>query len=102
MKKKKPTKKKPVKKVNISRAGVSQSLSSNKALANKAKQSGISLSKLKAVYKRGLAAWKQGHRPGVTPSQWAMGRVNSFITGKGGARKADADLLKKKKKKKKK
>jgi len=25
-----------------------------------------------------------------------MGRVNSFITGKGGARKADADLLGKK------
>jgi hypothetical protein len=31
---------------------------------------------------------------------WAMGRVNSFISGKGGARKADADLLKKRKKKK--
>jgi hypothetical protein len=27
---------------------------------------------------------------------WAMGRVNSFITGKGGARKADADLIRKK------
>jgi hypothetical protein len=31
---------------------------------------------------------------------WAMGRVNSFISGKGGARKADADILKKKSKKK--
>jgi len=29
-------------------------------------------------------------------SAWAMGRVNSFITGKGGARKADADIMKKK------
>jgi hypothetical protein len=28
---------------------------------------------------------------------WARGRVNSFVSGKGGARKADADLLKKKK-----
>jgi len=27
-----------------------------------------------------------------------MGRVRSFVTGKGGARKADADLLGKKKK----
>jgi hypothetical protein len=27
-----------------------------------------------------------------------MGRVKSFVTGKGGARKADADLLKGKKK----
>jgi len=28
-----------------------------------------------------------------------MGRVNSFISGKGGARKADADILKKSRKK---
>tara|TARA_R100001129_G_scaffold159674_1_gene123961 strand:+ start:5128 stop:5229 length:102 start_codon:yes stop_codon:yes gene_type:complete len=25
-------------------------------------------------------------------AQWAMGRVNSFMTGKGGARKADKDV----------
>jgi hypothetical protein len=31
---------------------------------------------------------------------WAMGRVNSFISGRGGARKADADILRKKFKKK--
>tara|TARA_B100000524_G_C23475559_1_gene307741 strand:- start:142 stop:246 length:105 start_codon:yes stop_codon:yes gene_type:complete len=30
---------------------------------------------------------------------WAMGRVNSFISGRGGARKADADILRKKAKK---
>jgi len=30
-----------------------------------------------------------------------MGRVNSFISGRGGARKADADILRKKKTKKK-
>lgn len=35
--------------------------SSDKALANKAKASGMPLSKLKAVYRRGLAAWKTGH-----------------------------------------
>ena len=29
---------------------------------------------------------------------WAMGRVNSFISGRGGARKAAADILRKKKK----
>lgn len=27
---------------------------------------------------------------------WAMGRVNSFVSGKGGARKADADIARKK------
>jgi hypothetical protein len=26
---------------------------------------------------------------------WAMGRVNSYMSGKGGARKADADIYKK-------
>jgi hypothetical protein len=72
----------------------------DKALKNKAKLTGKSLSTIKAVYRRGLAAWKSGHRPGVPQHQWAMGRVNSFLTGKGGARKADADLYKKTKKKK--
>ena len=39
-----------------------------------------------------MQAWNAGHRPGVAQHQWAFGRVNSFITGAGGARKADADL----------
>ena len=77
----------------------SKSSSKSKGLAAKAKASGIPLSKLQAVYRRGMAAWKSGHRPGVAPQQWAMGRVNSFITGKGGARKADSDLMGKGKKK---
>ena len=68
------------------------------ALKEKAEKSGISLSVLRKVYERGMAAWRSGHRPGVAPQQWAMGRVNSFITGSGGARKADADLWKKGKK----
>jgi hypothetical protein len=70
-----------------------------KALAEKAKKSGIPLGVLRKVYERGMAAWRGGHRPGVSPQQWAMGRVNSFITGSGGARKADADLWKRAKKK---
>lgn len=74
----------------------SKSSGPSKALTNKAKASGKSLSVLKKVYARGLAAWKSGHRPGVSPNQWAMGLVNSYITGVGGARKADADLTKKK------
>lgn len=68
------------------------------ALKNKAKASGISLSILREVYNRGMAAWRSGHRPGVAPQQWALGRVNSFITGTGKARKADADLWVKHKK----
>lgn len=67
-----------------------------KALQNKSKKSGIPVSTLKKVYNRGRAAWNSGHRPGVAQAQWAMGRVNSFITGVGGARKADRDLWGKK------
>jgi hypothetical protein len=65
------------------------------ALQKKSKESGIPYGILKQVHARGMAAWQTGHRPGVPPQQWAMGRVNSFITGSGGARKADADLWKK-------
>ena len=49
-------------------------------LADKSKKSGISVGILKKVYDRGLAAYKTGHRPGTTAPQWAMARVNSFIT----------------------
>jgi hypothetical protein len=50
-----------------------------KSLKNKSEETGISYSILKQVFDRGMAAWKSGHRPGVSPHQWAMGRVNSFI-----------------------
>ena len=67
----------------------------NEGLKNKAEKSGISYSILKQVYNRGLAAYKTGHRPGTTAPQWAMARVNSFITkGSGTWGKADADLAK--------
>jgi hypothetical protein len=62
------------------------------ALKNKEEDSGIPYGILKQVYDRGMAAWKTGHRPGVAQAQWAMGRVNSFITGEGKAREADQDL----------
>ena len=62
-------------------------------LADKAKKSGVSLSTLKKVYARGIAAWNSGHRPGTTPQQWAHARVNSYITkGKGTYHGADKDL----------
>ena len=65
----------------------------DKALANKAKESGEPLGDLKKVYKKGLAAYASGHRPGMTQHQWAMARVNSYIKG-GPARKVDAHIRK--------
>jgi hypothetical protein len=63
-----------------------------KSLKKKSKASGIPVGILRKVFSRGMQAWNAGHRPGVAQHQWGMGRVNSFITGAGGARKADSDL----------
>jgi len=69
---------------------------SNEGLKNKAEKSGMPYGILKKVYDRGIAAWRTGHRPGTTPQQWGMARVNSFITKSSGTwGKADADLAKK-------
>jgi hypothetical protein len=61
------------------------------ALKNKAKLTGIPYSVLRKVWNRGAAAWRVGHRPGVSQHQWAMGRVNSFLVG-GPAREVDKDI----------
>lgn len=66
-----------------------------KALRNKSEKSGIDYSILKDVYDRGHAAWRTGHRPGTTPEQWGLARVNSFIVGGKTRTTADADLWKK-------
>ena len=67
-----------------------------KGLRNKADKTKMPYSILKKVYDRGMAAWKGGHRPGTTPRQWAMARVNSFVTKSPGTwGKADSDLAKK-------
>jgi len=59
-----------------------ENLDESKGLADKAKKSGISVGTLRKVYNRGMAAWKTGHRPGTTPQQWGMARVNAFIVKK--------------------
>lgn len=64
-------------------------------LKNKSKDSGVPLGILRAVMRRGMAAWKSGHRPGAGQEQWGYARVNSFLTkGKGTWGKADRDLAK--------
>ena len=76
-----------------------KSSSTSTAIANKAKKAGVSPSKVRAIYNRGLAAYRtSGHRKGVSPQAWAMARVNSALTG-GKAAKVDSDILKGKKSK---
>ena len=69
------------------------------AVKNKAKKSGMPYGILKKVYDRGMAAWRGGHRPGATQVQWALARVNSFVTKSSGTwGGADKDLAKQVKK----
>jgi len=65
---------------------------SNSSLSAKAKKSGISVGTLRKVYKRGVAAWNSGHRPGTTPQQWGHARVNSYINKGKTYHTADKDL----------
>ena len=93
--------KKPAKKDAKSSAKKKKGGGLEAAIDKYSKSSGISKDKLRKVAKRGMGAfYSSGSRPGQTPTSWAIGRVRSFATGKGGARKADADLLKGGKKKK--
>ena len=86
---------------------IQEGADSDKALRNKAKLANAPLGALRAIYDKGLAAYRTGHRPGVPQHAWAMARVNSVLTG-GPARKVDSaewkriqDYRKKHKKKKK-
>jgi len=62
------------------------------AIKKKAEKTGISYSILKKVFDRGVAAWRTGHRPGTTPTQWGLARINSFATGGKTRTTADKDL----------
>jgi len=72
---------------------VNEDSSPEKALKDKAEKSGMPLAILRKVFDRGVAAWRTGHRPGTTPVQWGLARVNSFATKSPGTwGKADKDL----------
>ena len=49
-------------------------------LENKSKETGVPIGILRAVMRRGMAAWKSGHRPGAGQQQWGYSRLNSFLT----------------------
>ena len=67
-----------------------------KSLKKKAEGTRFTYGQLPKVYRRGQGAYLSGGSRNVPMAAWAMGRVNSFVSGKGGARKADADILRKK------
>ena len=70
--------------------------SAESGLKKKSEETGVPIGILRDVYRRGMAAWKSGHRPGATQQQWAYARVNSFLTKQPGTwGGADKDLAKK-------
>jgi hypothetical protein len=50
-----------------------------KSLEEKSKATGVPLDILEQIYRKGLAAYRTGHRPGATQGQWAYARVHSFL-----------------------
>ena len=76
---------------------------SEDTLKKYSKQYNVPVGVLRQVMERGQGAfYSSGSRPGQTPTSWGLARARSFASGKGGARKADADLWKKVKAKRKK
>ena len=67
-----------------------------KSLKKKAEGTRFTYGQLAKVYRRGQGAYLSGGSRNGPMAAWAMGSVNSFVSGKGGARKADADILRKK------
>ncbi len=50
------------------------------ALKKKSEETGVPVPLLRIVMRRGMAAWKSGHRPGAGQEQWGYARLNSFLT----------------------
>ena len=66
-----------------------------KALKKKADDTGVPIGILRIIMRRGMAAWKSGHRPGAGQEQWGYARVNAFLTkGEGTWGDADKDVAK--------
>lgn len=65
------------------------------ALKKKKEETGVPLEFLRIVMRRGMAAWRTGHRPGAGQEQWGYARVNSFLTKQEGTwGGADSDVAK--------
>jgi hypothetical protein len=65
------------------------------ALKTKAEETGVPIGLIRIIMRRGMAAWKTGHRPGASEQQWGYARVNAFLTkGDGTWGGADKDVAK--------
>ena len=62
------------------------------SLKKKAEGTKFKYGELAAVYRKGQGAYLSSGSRNVPMPAWSMGRVNSYMTGKGGARTADAKI----------
>jgi hypothetical protein len=66
-----------------------------KSLEERAKVTGVPVRFLRESYNRGMAAWRTGHRPGMTQQAWSYPRVSSLLLCGKTHYTADADLVRK-------
>ena len=63
-------------------------------IRTKAAKTRFTEGQLKQVARRAAGAYFSSGSRRVSLAAWQRGRINSFVTGRGGARKADADIYK--------
>lgn len=64
-----------------------------KTLKERSKVTGVPEKFLYNVHRRGLAAWRSGHRPGASQAAWSYPRISSFLLCGKTHYTADADLV---------
>lgn len=64
-----------------------------KSLDKRSKVTGVPLKFIKTVYNRGMAAWRTGHRPGMSQQAWSYPRTSSFLLCGKTHYTADADQV---------
>lgn len=64
-----------------------------KSLEDRAKATGVPVPFLTESYRRGMAAWRTGHRPGATEQQWGYARVSSMLLCGKTYRTTDSDIV---------
>jgi len=72
------------------------------SLKQKSETSGIPLRYIDESYRRGMAAWRTGHRPGATEQQWGYARVHSLLLCGKTYHTTDSDIVRRAKQRSKK
>lgn len=69
-----------------------------KSLKERSKVTGVPLKYLDKVFRRGSAAWRTGHRPGMSEQAWSYPRVSSVLLCGKAHYTADSDIVRQAKK----